>query len=69
MKLGLFLPAVPDSKWTLARQAGIDYAITKAAPELTGLKPIWDFAALAGIHARFRDAGFRLMPLRAMNLT
>ncbi len=63
MKLGLFLPAIADSTWTLARQAGIDYAITKAAPELTGLKPIWDFATLAGIHARFREAGFRLLAI------
>ena len=26
MKLGIFLPAVPDLKWTLSRQAGINYA-------------------------------------------
>jgi mannonate dehydratase len=63
MKLGLFLPAVPDVKWQLARQAGIDYAITKAAPELTGMKPIWDFATLAAIHERFREAGFQLLAI------
>ena len=36
MKLGLMLPVKPDIRWVLARQVGVEYAITKAAPELSG---------------------------------
>ena len=63
MKLGIFLPAVPDLKWTLSRQAGINYAITKAAPELTGMPPVYEFESLKTIRDRFADAGFRLQAL------
>ena len=37
MKLAMMLPAKPDLKWTLARQVGVEYAVTKAAPDLSGL--------------------------------
>ena len=63
MKLGLMLPARPDIKWQLARQIGVDYAITKAAPELTGQLPPWDFASLRRIKERFEHAGFKLHAL------
>ncbi len=39
MKLTLLLPAIPDDKWILARQVGVTHAVTKAAPQLTGLPP------------------------------
>jgi mannonate dehydratase len=57
------LPAVPDLSWTLARQIGVDYAITKAAPELTGQLPPWDFESLKQIRDRFAEAGFKLQSL------
>lgn len=63
MKLALLLPALPDRKWTLARQVGVNYAITKAAPELTKMLPPWDFESLLKIKTRFADAGFNLYGL------
>jgi len=57
------LPAQPDIKWKLARQIGVDYAITKAAPELTGLAAPWDFEALRQIKESFTEAGFKLAAL------
>lgn len=63
MKMGIFLPPLPDRKWDLARQAGIKYAITKAAPELTGLKPVSDFETLRSIRDSFEKNGFQLQAL------
>lgn len=63
MKLGLLLPAVPDHKWTLGRQAGVNFAVTKAAPELTGMLPPWDYESLRTTQARFREAGYTLYGL------
>ncbi len=63
MKLGLMLPVKPDIKWQLALQAGIRYAVTKAAPELSGLLPPWDFDSLRQVHSRFTDYGFQLHAL------
>lgn len=63
MKIGLMLPAVPDIRWTLAQQIGVTHAITKAAPELTGQLPPWDFESLRQIRDRFTDAGFTLHAL------
>lgn len=63
MKLGLFLPACPDIKWELARQLGIKHAIVKAAPELTGQLPPWDFSSLKTIRDRFTEQGFKVSAL------
>lgn len=63
MKLGLMLPPKPDIKWTLAAQAGITRAVTKAAPELSRALPPWDFGALQKIHAQFTENGMRLHAL------
>ncbi len=63
MKLGLMLPAKPDIKWKLTVQSGIEYAVTKAAPELSGLLPPWDFEALRQVHSRFRENGLTLYAL------
>lgn len=60
MKLGLLLPAAPDIKWTLGRQAGVNFAVTKAAPEITGLLPPWDLSSLQTVQKRFTDAGYTL---------
>ena len=49
MKLGLMLPVKPDIRWVLARQVGVEYAITKAAPELSGQLPPWDFESLRSV--------------------
>ncbi len=63
MTLGMMLPARPDLKWTLARQIGIESAITKAAPELTGDLPPWDFESLRRTSQRFEEHGFKLCAL------
>ena len=64
MELAMMLPARPDKQWQLARQLGVRYAITKAAPELSGeALPPWDFATLRKVHRRFEEAGFELIGL------
>jgi len=64
MKFSMLLPPAPDErKWTLARQIGINYAITKAAPELSGKPAPYDLAALKYIKDDFNQAGFQLYGL------
>ena len=64
MKLSLLLPPKYDErKWTLARQIGINYAITKAMPDLSGRKAPYDFEALKAIKEDFKNAGFELVGL------
>ena len=63
MNIGIMLPAVPDIKWRLVRQIGVEYAITKAAPELTGKLPPWDFESLRQIKENFTEAGLKLTAL------
>ena len=63
MKLGMMLPVKPDLQWQLAAQLGVKYAVTKAAPELSGLKDPSDFDALKTVRDRFAEAGFELYAL------
>lgn len=63
MKLGLMLPAKPNLQWQLAAQMGVKYAVTKAAPELSGLADPSDYSALKTVRDRFADAGFELYAL------
>ncbi|MDF3057857.1 MAG: mannonate dehydratase [Rariglobus sp.] len=63
MILADFLPATPDRSWQLARQIGINHAICKCAPELTGLPAPDDLQALRTIRDRFADGGFTLIGL------
>jgi len=63
MKLGMMLPVKPGIQWQLAAQIGVKYAVTKAAPELSGELPPWDLATLRGIRDRFAAAGFKLYAL------
>lgn len=61
MKLTMLLPAKYDErKWTLAKQIGVNYAITKAMPELTGRPGPYDFNSLKTFQDEFKDAGFTL---------
>ena len=59
----MMLPVIPDIKWKLASQIGVKYAVTKAAPELSGSLPPWDFDVLRDIRDRFVNAGFILEAL------
>lgn len=63
MTIAEFLPARPDRTWKLARQIGVNHAIVKAAPELTGAKPPWDIDSLHAIQTRFLEGGFTLAGL------
>ena len=64
MKLSLLLPPKYDErKWTLARQIGVKYAITKAMPELSGRLAPYDFNSLQAIKHGFKEAGFELYGL------
>ncbi|MGK7393302.1 MAG: mannonate dehydratase, partial [Candidatus Cyclobacteriaceae bacterium M3_2C_046] len=60
----MLLPPAPDErKWTLARQIGVNYAITKAAPELSGKPAPHNFDALQSIKDDFNKSGFQLYGL------
>ncbi len=60
----MLLPPICDAqKWSLARQIGINYAITKAAPELSGLPAPFNLDALRTVRNRFNEAGFQLYGL------
>ena len=64
MKLSMLLPPKYDErKWTLARQIGVNYTITKAMPSLSGRPAPYELAALKAIQQDFRDAGFTLYGL------
>ena len=59
----LFFSDKPDVLWTLCRQMGINLAVAKLAPELTGKLPPWDFDSLAESKKRFKEGGFDLVAL------
>ncbi len=64
MKLSfLFFGNKPDEKWQLARQMGIDLAIAKLSPEITGDLPPWDFDSLKESKELFEANGFTLYGL------
>jgi mannonate dehydratase len=64
MKLSfLFFGNKPDEKWQLCRQMGIEHAISKLAPELTGQLPPWDYDSFAQSKAIYEEQGFKLIGL------
>lgn len=64
MKLSfLFFGNKPDEKWQLCRQMGIDHAIAKLAPDLTGDASIDNYDSFARSKAFFEEAGFQLYGL------
>ncbi|MDX9980612.1 MAG: mannonate dehydratase [Lentisphaeria bacterium] len=63
MQLTLLLPAKPDERWTLARQIGVTHAVTKAAPELSGLPAPDNLDALRTVRDRFAATGITLAGL------
>lgn len=64
MKFSMLLPPQYDErKWSLARQVGINYAITKAMPELSGKPAPYNFEVLKAIKGEFKEAGFELYGL------
>jgi len=64
MKLSfLFFGNKPDEKWQLCKQMGIDYAIAKLAPELTGDPCIHNYQSFARSKEIFEEQGFKLIGL------
>ncbi len=63
MRLCMLLPPRPDRRWTLARQMGLDAAIAKLAPEVTGDAAPDDAEALARGVARYREQGIEVIGL------
>jgi mannonate dehydratase len=64
MILSLLLPPRKDErKWTLAKQMGVDYCITKAAPDLSGKVAPYDFESLRAIKDEFASFGLTLYGL------
>ena len=59
----MFFGNKPDEKWTLAKQMGIDHAIAKLAPELTGDLPLWDYNSFARSKEVYNEHGFELTGL------
>lgn len=63
MKLAMMLPAKFTLQWKHAVQLGVKYAITKAAPELSGRKDPSDLDSLYQIQKEFQGEGLTLYGL------
>ena len=63
MKLAMMLPVLPDIRWKHAAQLGVTYAITKAAPQLSGKADPSDLDSLYEIQKAFRKEGLILYGL------
>lgn len=56
----LFFCNTPDEKMDSCKQMGIDYAIAKLAPEITGDLPVYDYASFARSKEMAEERGFQL---------
>ena len=59
----LFFGNAPGEKWILCRQMGIDHAIAKLAPELTGEPAIFNYDSFSRSKEVFNENGFALIGL------
>lgn len=59
----MMIRAASEEEQLLCAQLGVKYAITKAAPELTGLNAPFDFDSLKAVKQRFTDKGIELYGL------
>ena len=59
----MLIPPNDRALAALAAQMGIKYAITKAAPELSGKNPPYDFGALKSAKNGFAERGLELVGL------
>lgn len=58
-----FLPPNPDRRWDYARQLGVEHAIVKLHPDVTGQPPPSNFHVLKTFYDQFKEAGFKLYGL------
>lgn len=59
IRLGMFLPPLPDRRWKLAAQAGVRYAVCR-------MNPAFDPFSIDSMHEAqkgFREAGFEILAL------
>lgn len=63
MKLAMMIRAADAQEQALCAQLGVRYAITKAAPELTGMPAPYEYETLKIIRDRFADHGVTLYGL------
>jgi mannonate dehydratase len=63
MKIALHLPSQPNRNWTLARQIGVEYAVTKIPQQCNGQEPPWALNSLLKLKAKFEHAGLKLILL------
>lgn len=59
IKLGMFLPPLPDRRWQLAAQAGVRYAVCRVNPAFDP----FSLDSMAEAQKGFRDAGFEIAAL------
>lgn len=63
MKIADMLPPIRDSRWDLARQIDVRYAVTRLHPDLTNAPPPSVFETLLRAKTQFANAGFELIGL------
>ncbi len=61
-QLAEVLPGIPSTTWTLAKQLGVNYAVSNVPYDQNGV-PTADFLALLRQKQRFADAGIELVVL------
>ena len=59
IKLGMFLPPVPDHRWKLAAQTGVHYAVCRVNPAFSP----FSLDSMAEAQKTFLDAGFEIAAL------
>src|SRR5262245_42432323 len=59
MQFAVFLPADYSPMWALARQMGVDRAVTTLPRAEAGAQP-WDFYPMLHLKQRFADAGLEV---------
>jgi mannonate dehydratase len=60
MKLAMMLPATPSPRWKVAKQCGVNYAVTTVSPQRTGIAHAWELDTLALIQKNLEEAGLKL---------
>lgn len=59
IRIGMFLPPVPDHRWKLAAQAGVKHAICRVNPAFSP----FELNSMAAAQQNFRKGGFEIMAL------
>ena len=60
IQIAEMLPSRPNLLWKLAKQVGVDHAVSPLPFEDDGDERPWDLGPLSRLKRRFNDAGFEL---------